>query len=105
MRYFINEDGKVEFCSTEHSTWAKLKGNTLAKVLKTTVRVRVHNRALVYETLQKELTDRQKRALNKLYREHCCFTCNGMINRKALPISELPKRIKFSREQPDGSTV
>lgn len=95
MRYFIEKDGTTEFCSTEHSLIAKRRGSTLSKVLKTSARVAIHNRAMVYETLQKELTDRQKRSISKLYRDYCCFVCKGTVNRKCLPISELSKRVKF----------
>lgn len=96
MRYFVDQAGKIIDCNIEHSVYAKvILKSTLAKVLKTTVRVRCHSRVMVYETLQKELTDAQKRSISKLYREHACLSCNGAVNKTKIPISTLPKRVRF----------
>jgi hypothetical protein len=96
LRYFVDQFGKIIDCNIEHRIYAKvILKSTLAKVLKTTVRVRCHNRAMVYETLQKKLTDDQKRSISKLYREHACISCNGAVNHVKIPISRLQKRVKF----------
>jgi hypothetical protein len=73
MSYFITAKGKRLVVSATHELYAKCCLKTsLAKALKSHVRVAVHKDRLALETSQNVLTRKQKHELNLIYREHHC---------------------------------
>lgn len=99
MRCFIAGTGKIDVVTCEHVIYAKtIRGMSLSKLLKSAVRVKIHNRFLAFETSKNLLTPAQKSAINRLYRKNDCLGYTGKIGRKTHTTSsfEYILRVNFT---------
>lgn len=99
MRCFVAEAGKIDILNCEHSMYAKtVHRMSLARLLTLTVRVKIHNRFLAFETSKTSLTDGQKRAINKLYKIGECLGYTGKIGDITITTDsrEYIRRVKFA---------
>lgn len=80
MRCFIADTGKIDVITCEHWIYARtIRGLSLPRLLKSAVRVKIHNRFLAFETSKNLLTPSQKKAINRLYRKNNCMGYVGKI--------------------------
>jgi len=85
MRAFIKQDGSVEMCTIDHYIYSKrVFKMSMKAALKVMIRVKIYKKILVIETTKKALSNIDKKAIKKLYKEYDCFEFIGMVNNKSI---------------------
>ncbi|MBW8002577.1 MAG: hypothetical protein FVQ80_11225 [Planctomycetes bacterium] len=100
MKYFIDEHGKITDVGTDHVIYAKrVMKSSLKLKLNKMVRVQIYNRFFSFETTQEKLTDSQRSALRKLYKNHSCVGYTGRVRSLGYcsPDDECVKTISFGK--------
>ena len=100
MKYFVNQNGEIVSTGTDHVNYAKrVMKSTLKLELKKLVRVQIYNRFFSFETTQEKLTDSQRSALRKLYKNHSCVGYTGRVRSLGYcsPDDECVKSINFRK--------
>ncbi len=81
MRFFIDKTGNAKFLTCSHDKECGHQKTTLKRHLLRNVRIAINKNVLAAE-LTGKITDLQRRAIRKLYKEYRCFDFVAMINGK-----------------------
>ena len=74
----------------DHAQYCKqVLHTTLARYIRTVIRVKYHRDYLVIETLQRTITPAQHQAIKRLYRQHRCLELIAVIGRVQVRVDDL----------------
>jgi len=80
LKYFVTENGKIIDIGTDHVVYARrLLRLKFGIAIEKLVRVQIYNRFFSFETTRERLTDSQRSALRKLYKNHSCVGYTGRV--------------------------